>query len=279
MKLTPDCYQCLDNLIVQAASLATGDDDIKAKAVLQGRKVLDDNFNIEEVSIVVATKIHDVIKEVTRNPDPYSSMKQQEMKLAQELFTEVASKFGYTFSGLLKLAALGNNLDFFRAFEIIRKDMREEVIFAIDDSEYFETRIKKAHKILYLADNAGEVYFDLPLIKWMKQFTDVIYVVKKSAVQNDITLDDLKLTGLENEFGLIINTGTATPGIILSEASDQFKKEFNSADLIIAKGMGYYESLSEFSSTEKIFYCLKAKCQPVADSLEIPINAFVAMFC
>ena len=121
------------------------------------------------------------------------------------------------------------------------------------------------------------MFFDLPLVKWMRQFTSVTYVVKGFPVQNDVTLDDLRQAGLEVDFGSIMTTGTATPGIILSLASDQFKREFELADLIFAKGMGYYESLSELKPEGKIFYCLKAKCQPVADSLSVPVNSFVAM--
>jgi len=75
----------------------------------------------------------------------------------------------------------------------------------------------------------------------------------------------------------VITTGTATPGIIFSQASDEFKREFQSADLIFAKGMGYYESLSELPAQGKVFYCLMAKCQPVADSLKVPLNSYVAL--
>jgi uncharacterized protein with ATP-grasp and redox domains len=278
MKLSPSCYDCLTKLIVQAASLATDDQDVRDRAVSEGSKILEENFAFDEVSIVLATKIHDAIKNITHNPDPYYRMKQAEIELARGLHTEIKCRFGDKFNGLLKLAALGNNMDFFRHFDVIKEDMNREVKFAIDDSEYFEARLKRADKLIYLADNAGESFFDLPLIKWMKQFTEVIYVVKDSPVQNDITIEDIKRAGLQKEFGSIITTGTATPGVILSLASDQFKREFELADLIFAKGMGYYESLSELPAQDKVFYCLKAKCQPVADSLNVPINSFVAMF-
>jgi len=102
-------------------------------------------------------------------------------------------------------------------------------------------------------------------------------VVKAAPVQNDITLGDVEQSGLSKEIGDMITTGIATPGIIFSLASAQFKREFELADLIFAKGMGYYESLSELSVGGRIYYCLKAKCQPVADSLGVPINSFVAM--
>jgi len=111
----------------------------------------------------------------------------------------------------------------------------------------------------------------------MKQFAQVIYVVKPSPVQDDLTLDNVRGSGLEGEFGKVISTGIASPGIVFSLASAQFKREFESADLIFAKGMGHYEALSELPPEGKFFYCLMAKCKPVADSLGVPINNYVAM--
>ena len=102
-------------------------------------------------------------------------------------------------------------------------------------------------------------------------------MVKPSPVQNDLTLEDVRRSGLEGELGKVISTGIASPGIVFSSASAQFKQEFESADLVFAKGMGHYEALSEFSPQGRFFYCLKAKCQPVADSLGVPINSYVAM--
>jgi len=72
-------------------------------------------------------------------------------------------------------------------------------------------------------------------------------------------------------------TGTISPGIVFSLASDELKTEFQSADLIPAKGMGHYESLSELSGQGKFFYCLMAKCKSVACSLGVPVNSYVAM--
>ncbi|PIW40244.1 MAG: hypothetical protein COW22_02815, partial [Chloroflexi bacterium CG15_BIG_FIL_POST_REV_8_21_14_020_46_15] len=72
-------------------------------------------------------------------------------------------------------------------------------------------------------------------------------------------------------------TGVASPGVILDWASEQFREEFEAADLVFAKGMGHYESLSELPGQGKVFYCLMAKCRPVANSLGVPLNSYVAM--
>lgn len=277
MKLMPGCYECLRRLICQAAELATDDASLKQNAIKEAMKILDDEFSYSQLSIVIATEINKVVREVTHNPDPYRAMKEREMTLARELYPELRSRYNDDLRGCLKLAAAANVIDFFREPGSIEEDIRKPVSFVIDDSEQLEAKLKDAGKVLYLADNAGELYFDLPLVKWMKQFAQVIYVVKPSPVQDDLTLDNVRRSGLEGEFGKVISTGIASPGIVFSLASAQFKREFESADLIFAKGMGHYEALSELPPEGKLFYCLVAKCKPVADSLGVPISNYVAM--
>ncbi|MBN2463476.1 MAG: DUF89 family protein [Dehalococcoidia bacterium] len=276
MKASTHCYECLQKLACQAADLASNDEPTKTRATDKGLKILRDNFSLGCVSIVVATRIHDGIKKITKNPDPYREMKDKEIAVARELSKQIKVEHN-NFRSCLKFAVLGNTIDFFRPLDVIRQDMKGQVNFAIDDSEHFEAKLKHATRLLYLADNAGEVFFDLPLLTWMRQWAPVTYVVKAAPVQDDVTLEDIRRAGLEAELGEIITTGTATPGIDFSVASAEFKREFNSADLIFAKGMGYYESLSELPAEGRVFHCLKAKCQPVADSLGVPINSYTAM--
>lgn len=277
MKLASDCYECLRRLICQAADLATDDASLKQRAIKEATKILDDEFSYSQVSIMIATKINKVVREMTHNPDPYRAIKEREMTIARELYPELRSRYKEDLRGCLKLAAAANVIDFFREPDSIKEDIRKPVNFALDDSEQLEARFKEGGKVLYLADNAGELYFDLPLVKCMRRFVNVIYVVKPSPVQDDLTLEDVKRSGLEGEFEKVISTGIASPGIVFSSASARFKREFESADLIFAKGMGHYEALSELPPEEKFFYCLKAKCKPVADSLGVPINSYVAM--
>lgn len=277
MKPAPDCYECLRRLIFQAANLATEDISRKQSAIKEATKVLDNEFSYSQVSIVVATKIHEVVKEITHNPDPYRAMKERESMIARESYPELRSRYKGSLHGCLRLAAAANVIDFFRDSGSIREDIRKTVNFALDDSQRLEAKLKDVRKILYLADNAGELYFDLPLVNWMQQFAQVIYVVKPSPVQDDLTLEDLKRSGLQDKFGKVMSTGIASPGVVFSLASIKFQEEFESADLVFAKGMGHYEALSEFPAEGKFFHCLMAKCQPVADSLGVPIKSYVAM--
>lgn len=277
MKVSLECYDCLGRLICQAARLATSDELLRQKAVGKARNVLDQEFSGEQISIAIATKLHKVIREITGNPDPYRTVKEDELRVAGELFSRVKVQYKNTINDCIKLATVANAIDFFRSLDAVAEDMQRPVKFTIDDSQQFEAKLKKASKVLYLADNVGEIYFDLPLVKRMRQLVDVKYVVKPLPVQNDATVENVKEAGLEGEFGVVITTGVASPGVILDWASEQFREEFEAADLVFAKGMGHYESLSELPGQGRVFYCLMAKCGPVANSLGIPLNSYVAM--
>jgi uncharacterized protein with ATP-grasp and redox domains len=277
MKVSPECYDCLGRLICQAGKLATNDELLRQMAVEKATNVLDREFSNEQISIAIATKLHKIIRDVTGNPDPYRTVKEDELVVAGELFSKVKGHYKDTVNDYIKLAAVANAIDFFRSLDDVTEDIKKPVEFAIDDSQRFEAELRKASKVLYLADNVGEIYFDLPLVKKMRQLVDVKYVVKPSPVQNDATAEDVKEAGLEGEFGAVITTGIASPGVVLDLASNQFRQEFKTADLVFAKGMGHYESLSELPEEGKVFYCLMAKCRPVANSLGIPLNSYVAM--
>ena len=101
--------------------------------------------------------------------------------------------------------------------------------------------------------------------------------MKESPVQNDITIADLDRFKMSRDLSRVISTGTDTPGVDMAMASAEFKDEFKNADLVLAKGMGYWETLSELPAEGKVFYLLKAKCQPVAKSLGVPLNSCVAL--
>jgi hypothetical protein len=278
MRITSQCYDCLKTLAGQASGLATEDCALREQARLEGEKALERKFQPGEISITIASAIHDAVRGVTENPDAYRSMKDTEIEIARQLFSSVKNEFGDDFPGLLKLAALGNAIDFFRPIEEVRREIAgRQLSFTIDDSALLEDKVKKARLMLYLADNTGEVFFDMPLLNLMRKYGRTVYVVKGSPVQNDITIEEIRKAGMEKEAGEVMTTGTATAGIDFSLASEEFKDIFNRADFVLAKGMGYYETLEELTAEGRIFFCLKAKCSPVAEWLKVPLLSYVAM--
>jgi uncharacterized protein with ATP-grasp and redox domains len=55
-------------------------------------QTLDDESSYSRLSIAVATSIHEVIRKVTNNPDPYRAMKEEETALARDLYAELRSR-------------------------------------------------------------------------------------------------------------------------------------------------------------------------------------------
>jgi uncharacterized protein with ATP-grasp and redox domains len=276
MKAAEECRLCLEGLLRQAAGLATDDPGLRAEVVDAGLSLLDREFSTDKTSIAVATPLHRLVRAMTGNPDPYAGVKDAELEMASRILGSVGCGAEDGLPECLVFAVRGNSIDFFKDMGEIMEAMTGPVEFVIDDTARLEESVRGAARILYLADNAGEVPFDLPLVRWLGGHAPVTYVVKESAVQDDITISDLERYGMTGDLPRVISTGTDTPGVVMEMASDEFREEFAAADLVLAKGMGYWETLSELPAEEKVFHLLKAKCPPVAGSLGVRLNSYVA---
>ena len=59
----------------------------------------------------------------------------------------------------------------------------------------------------------------------------------------------------------------------MDEASDLFLDRYNNADIIISKGQGNLEGLSDVKND--IYYLLKAKCELVGNLVDVKVGDFV----
>jgi len=179
------------------------------------------------------------------------------------------SRIGYN---IFKEIIAGNIIDFGVKGEIdINKEVKRIVnrekdsikkgVFHFDK---FKEELKKAKTILYLGDNAGEVVFDRILIEEIKSIypdKKIFYAVKEKAAINDALIEDAIFCGIDKSAEIISN-GTDAPGTILSLCSKEFLKLYRKADIIISKGQGNYETLS--NSKRPIFFLFMVKCEVVA---------------
>ncbi|OGO03171.1 MAG: hypothetical protein A2Y91_02670 [Chloroflexi bacterium RBG_13_54_8] len=277
MKVGSYCRGCLEKLIYQAAGTATPDPELRAKAIEAGLAVLESTFSYDRSAPQIATECHRAIRRVTGNHDVYREMKARELKMAERMFREVRRYYGEDLRSYVKIAALGNSIDFFKDPATVAEEMRMPLDFAIDHADQLEQKLESAMNVLYLSDNAGECFFDLPLLNKIAARSQVIYAVKGFPIQNDITLEDLSQAGLTERIGNVITNGSDAVGTDLSSSSKEFRAHFEMADLVFAKGMANYETLSELPGQGRVFHCLMAKCQPIADSLGTSLNSYVLM--
>lgn len=278
MRAAEECYACLDRLIVTTATLATDVPELREKALAAGRAVLEAEFAPDKIPAQIAAAAQRVIRETAQNPDPFKKVKEGELALSVRVVSGISLSVNDDWTSLFRLSALGNSVDFFRDLATVAAEMRMPVAFYVDEIPAFIERLAGVRCLLFLTDNAGECYFDLPLFRRLAAVVEeVVYVVKGAPVQNDLTLADLEASGLREAFGRVETTGTDSPGLDLEAASPAFRTLYERADLILAKGMGYFESFSEMNDG-RVFHLLKAKCRPVAAALGVPQGSFVAAF-
>ena len=121
--------------------------------------------------------------------------------------------------------------------------------------------IKKAKSIVYLCDNAGEIVLDKLFIKQLPKKI-VTAVVRGFPAINDAVMDDADQVGL-GDVAKVITNGSRAPGTLISDCSKGFLKTLNSADCIISKGQGNFESLNQ--TDLPIFFLFKVKCESLAN--------------
>lgn len=154
----------------------------------------------------------------------------------------------------------------------------EELYLTIDDSKILYERLKSAKSIMYLGDNSGEICLDKLFIKYIKnEFPDinVYFGVRGKRIINDVSLEDAQIVGI-HEVANVIENGDGSLGTVIERVSDEFREKFYDADVIIAKGQGNYESLSEIDK-KNIFHLFMAKCENVSNSLGIKPMSIVCV--
>lgn len=131
---------------------------------------------------------------------------------------------------------------------------------------------RRARRILYLADNAGEIALDALLIEQLPPGT-VTVGVRGHPVINDATLEDARAVGLDR-LATLIGNGSDAPGTLLPDCSPEFRGAFARADLIMAKGQGNYESLAG-TPGRPIWFLFVPKCPLVARHAGVPEDVLV----
>lgn len=277
MKTFYDCIPCFLKQAVSVSRLSSPGNDKLHGDILKEVMAEVSKIDMETPPPVVSSRVHRIIKSMTGNNDPYKTVKDKFNKEAMDFYPvmkKMVKDADDPFETAVRLAVAGNIIDF--GLRDIMDDLQlvntvKEVIAQdpfIDHTEFLKKEINKAEKILYLADNTGEVVFDRVLIEQIMP-EKITLAVRKYPIINDANYEDAEFVGLTS-LVKVIDNGTDVPGTYLNECSDSFKKEFNSADLIISKGQGNYETLNDVNAN--IFFLLRAKCECVSKDIGCKLN-------
>jgi len=163
----PLCPSCLLNRVYYEARLVTDDDEIIRRCVDEALKMLAENFSKRPINAHLATRIHRRVYEILNCEDPYKKVKEKANEVAKRFLPEaekIVEKSEDKFKTSLIASIIGNTFD----YGVLGHKVSEEI------RDYFMSMIKKGLKIdhtdrikelckgnvVYLTDNAGEIFFD-----------------------------------------------------------------------------------------------------------------------
>jgi damage-control phosphatase, subfamily I len=279
MKTYLDCIPCLLRQVIKSLDATSSDDSVRETIVRDAMKYIV-AMDFDQPPAAMAQCIHRRLRETTGNLDPYAKQKKRLNDAALELypvFAEQIEKSPNPIDFAVRLAIAGNIMD------LAVKDHLEisEALADFDDClatpldcciDDFAREIANANNILFLTDNAGEIAFDRLLLEHLPR-EKVIVAVRGKPILNDATMEDAKYVGLDKVAHLVLDNGSDAPGTILEDCSDVFRRHFEEADMIIAKGQGNFETLRD--SPRPIWFLFRVKCQIVANDIDCPIGTAV----
>jgi len=299
MRLKSDCIVCLVERAKYECDMIFKDDDAKIAAMNEILRFLVSHLSDKGkgkgkggggTPAFFGTERERILKRRSGMIDPHEHVKRRSNEVAKELLPVAIDFFSSHHDGieaLVRIAAAANSMEYG-----VRGYSYDDAAFKADfmrvlrerlnwDRDLILSAIRERDRIVYLMDNAGEVFFDAFVVKELSEMgKEVVVSPKSAAVINDATVNDWKeaaeYVGVEDVE--MIPSG-ASIGVSREDASAEFLRVFNDDDyLVIAKGMGNYESISEFETEfrQRLIYILRAKCMPVAESIGVERGELVA---
>jgi len=280
MNLLPDCVPCTLQKVIRLIRTKTGDEAKVREGVEEFIRVMESPGIWDEPPMTLATLIYRRIRPIIGTDDFLKDEKRAQNAEALALLEKMRDKAlssddPVKFS--LLLATVGNIIDLGAAPDYDLEETLERIMakgFAGDDYPVFAERLRTAKSLMLIADNAGEVVFDLFFLHLAPVGRKII-CVRETPFLNDATVSDLE--GLPYLDGIEITTpGSDTLGIDPDESSEGFKSLFGEVDIILAKGQANLESLMGRVGRE-LFFASMIKCDSLARFLGVPRGSAVLL--
>ena len=193
----------------------------------------------------------------------------------EQLRSRVERAVDPVFAGL-QFSILGNYLDFSAlqdqiSFEKLEQMMDSALEMELDKDCYrrFCRELEAARTLLYITDNAGEIGFDRILAEQLQKrypALKITFCVRGMIAQNDATREDAALMGIPFP---VIDNGNAVAGTEFTLLSSQAREAIESADVILAKGMGNVETM--LGCGFNVYYAFLIKCARFASYFNAPM--------
>jgi len=277
-----ECIPCFIKQSLEAAHMATDDEEIQTEVLREVMKHLQ-NISLTNSPPELSREVHKIIREITKSKDPYKKVKDQSNEMAKKEYPYLKKLVNESDDPLLmaiKLSIVGNVIDFGTTNRFNIDDMIDNAVkreFDANSYPQFKRTLEQSETILYLADNTGEIFFDKLLLEELaKRQKQITYVVKANPIINDALVGDAEFAGIDKLATIIEGDSgqkLSFPGMILSYSSKNFLEIFESSDMVLSKGQGNYEGLSDVD--RDVFFMLVVKCPLVAQDIGCEVGKII----
>lgn len=175
--------------------------------------------------------------------------------------------------GALQYSVMGNYIDFSAlqgeiSFETLDEMLDKAPELYLDKAAYgkFCEDLEKGKKLLYLTDNAGEIAFDRIVAEEIHKkypHVEITFCVRGKPAFNDALREDAEAVGIPFP---VIDNGTAVGGTPIRVLGKEAKEALDTADVILAKGMGNVESM--YGCGYNVYYAFLVKCDRLIQVFE-----------
>ena len=285
MLLKPDCIPCVLNMSISVLRRLPLDEE-KIRSLYSEILEIPSLRGLfwETTSSEVIELVMEKVSRALDDPDPFASEKERQNKVVMALYPRLKALVEKSENPLYtatKLAILGNAIDFMvpQNTADIEKSINDKLDFTLDQHEYekFEENLRKSKRVLYFADNCGEIVFDRLFMETVQGLFDIefILVVKSVPAMNDATLKEAHAVGMDR-LATVIENGIQgpLPGTILRRCSGTVKEWAGKVDLVISKGGGNFDTLDEEKDhlPNPIVFMLLSKCRPYFKTFGVEVN-------
>lgn len=287
MKTYLDCVPCVMRQALESVRQIPKFDKETAEKVLKEVATYIEKADFNNDPAVFTSRVHQIVQKLSGVKDPLKKQRDISNKIARKLLGATREKVKSADDSLfmaMKAAISGNALDFgVYSADKVKNNISELIQreLAINDYESVLQFLAGLNQLLYLADNAGEIWFDRLLIEELKERypkSKIFLAVKRSPVLDDAVEKDAIKAGInEMDEVEVITTGSNDVGVNLDKISSNFRNRLNKASLIISKGQANFESLEGKGTLLQtpVLFLLQAKCSTVADYLGVPKGGLI----
>lgn len=280
--LTEECAGCIERVALEAGqNNGTHDNTLHRMVISRMLDVLKKAISDGVAGCPVGHRMMDVIHEVTGWSDPYKDFKRRKTRESEQLVLivrEAVEKSSEPLREACKATTIGNLMDVitFTASEALGIDSFLKIPFVVNHFDEFRSTLHSAESVVYLADNAGEVFFDKILIdqiRLQKGDIPIEYFVKDFPFLCDAKYEDAvaaKIGQVATIKAILFNRQNGMDlGFGLS-VHEEFLNIIRRADLVVAKGQANYHLLTSLGINA---FCLFVhKCPVIARAEEANIG-------